>query len=59
MTHGAEVLEGLREPAGALRAAIPEVYAGFGQLHKAVFSDGALDVKTKELIALALAVTKQ
>ena len=30
--------------------------AGFGQLHKATMTDGALSLKVKELMALALAV---
>ena len=39
-----------------LRPAIPEVTHAFGQLAKAATKDGALDKKTKELIALALGV---
>jgi AhpD family alkylhydroperoxidase len=39
-----------------LRRAIPEVYGGFGTLHEAALADGALDTRTKELIALAIAV---
>lgn len=58
-THGAEVLEGLREPATALRSQIPDVYAGFGALHKAALTDGVVDAKTKELIALAVGVSQQ
>ena len=41
-----------------LRRAIPEAYKGFGELHRAAFADGALDVATKELIALAIAVVE-
>jgi AhpD family alkylhydroperoxidase len=32
------------------------VYRGFGELQKAAFAAGALDPRTKELIALAIAV---
>jgi AhpD family alkylhydroperoxidase len=39
-----------------LRADIPDVMAGFGELARAASRDGALDKKTKELIALALGV---
>ena len=39
-----------------LRAGIPEVVKGFGELARAATQDGALDKKTKELIALALGV---
>lgn len=55
-SHGVEVLADLREPARALRSAIPQVYAGFSELHKAALASGAVDAKTKELIALALSV---
>jgi AhpD family alkylhydroperoxidase len=59
MTHGKQVLDDLREPSSALRAQIPDVYAGFSQTHKAALSDGHLDAKTKELIAFAIAVSQQ
>lgn len=39
-----------------LRADIPDVMKGFGDLARAATRDGALDKKTKELIALALGV---
>jgi AhpD family alkylhydroperoxidase len=43
-----------------LRDAIPDVYAGYvAQQKAAVASDGALPAKVKELIALAIAVSKQ
>lgn len=42
-----------------LRDHIPAVFDGYGALNAAVLGDGALDAKTKELIALAIAVTKQ
>ena len=35
---------------------IPETMKAFSELHHAAASDGALDAKTKELIALAIAV---
>lgn len=59
MTHGHAVQEALREPARALRRAIPEVYDGYRRLHAAAYAPGALDAKTKELIALAIAVSTQ
>jgi AhpD family alkylhydroperoxidase len=58
-SHGSDVLAGLREPSRELRRLIPDVYAGFVELHKAALKPGVLDVKTKELIALAIAVSKQ
>ena len=59
MSHGHAVQDELREPARALRQAIPDVYAGYRQLHGAAYAAGALDQKTKELIALAIAVSKE
>jgi AhpD family alkylhydroperoxidase len=59
MGHAHDVQEELREPARALRSAIPEVYEGYRTMHAAAYADGALDRKTKELIALAIAVSKE
>jgi AhpD family alkylhydroperoxidase len=59
MGHYAEVAASLAEPTRSLRAASPEVWAGFGQLHQAAVADGALPARTKELMALAIAVVKQ
>jgi AhpD family alkylhydroperoxidase len=59
MSHGHAVQDELREPARALRRAIPEVYDGYRQMHAAAYAAGALDQKTKELIALAIAVSKE
>ena len=41
-----------------LRRAVPAVYQGFGDLHQAAFAAGALDTRTKELIALAIGVVE-
>jgi AhpD family alkylhydroperoxidase len=59
MAYGKEVQDGLREPYHSLRAALPEVFRAYGELSRSVMSAGALDVKTKELIALAISVSKQ
>lgn len=56
--HGRNVLDELSPLHRQLRRAIPEVYAGFGELHHAAFAAGDLDVKTKELIALAIGVVE-
>lgn len=58
-TYGSEVLDELNPLHRRLRRAIPEVYKGFGELHHAAFSPGALDVRTKELIAMAIAVVER
>ena len=47
-------LEGLM---GQLAAEAPQVMDGFTKLHEASTEDGALDKKTKELIALAIGIT--
>lgn len=39
-----------------LRAGMPQLMQGFGALSKAAMAAGALDPKTKELIALAIGV---
>lgn len=42
-----------------IRKETPEVMAGFSTLSQAAFKDGALDRKTKELIAMALGVANR
>lgn len=58
MGYGRDVQRELRKPARELRRAIPEVYEGFSQLSHAALAPGALDAKTKELIALTIAVSQ-
>lgn len=58
-THGKSVLDALAPLGRDLRQAIPDVYKGFGDLHHAAFAPGALDTKTKELIAVAIGVVEQ
>ena len=59
MDHYHDVVADLVEPTTSLREAIPEVWAGFRQLHDAAIADGALPAKIKELMALTIAVVKQ
>ncbi len=54
-----DVAKDLREPTRDLRAAIPDVWSGFAQLHEAAVAEGSLPAKVKELMALAIAVVKQ
>jgi AhpD family alkylhydroperoxidase len=54
-----DVINELREPTRSLQAALPAAWEGFGRLHSAVLADGALPARTKELLALAIAVVKQ
>jgi AhpD family alkylhydroperoxidase len=58
MGHYRDVIGDLIEPTTSLREASPEVWAGFGQLHKAAVADGVLPARVKELMALTIAVVK-
>jgi AhpD family alkylhydroperoxidase len=58
-TYGTAVLDGLRPLHRELIRKIPEAYKGFQALHQAAFAAGSLDVKTKELIALAIGVVER
>jgi AhpD family alkylhydroperoxidase len=57
--HGKDVLDELRPLHRELRRAIPDVYRSFTEFHHASFAAGALDVKSKELIALAISVIER
>ena len=57
--YGMPILDELGPLHRALRRNIPEVYKGFQALHGAAFAPGALDVKTKELMAFAIAVVER
>jgi AhpD family alkylhydroperoxidase len=59
MSYGNTVRDELRVPTRELRHAIPQVYAGYKELHDSALAAGALDARTKELIALAIAVSKE
>jgi AhpD family alkylhydroperoxidase len=56
-SYGKAVQDELAPIGRDLRNAIPNVYRGFGEMHAAAFAPGSLDAKTKELIALAIAVS--
>ena len=59
MSYGKVVRDELRVPTRELRHAIPQVYAGYKELHDAALAPGALDARIKELIALAIAISKE
>jgi AhpD family alkylhydroperoxidase len=59
MIHPNEVLGELRQPARDLREHVPDVIGGYAAMQRAAMADGALSAKFKELIALALAVTRE
>jgi AhpD family alkylhydroperoxidase len=54
-----ETIAELAGPTRELREAIPDVWAGFADLHRAAVADGAMPARVKELMALAIAVVKQ
>ncbi len=51
-----DILKSLNAGTAGVRSQIPAVYEGFGAMYKATYSDGALLAKTKELIAVGIAV---
>lgn len=52
------ITKDISEYVGELRKAAPDAMAGFSAMAKGALQDGALDKKTKELIALAIGVAK-
>jgi AhpD family alkylhydroperoxidase len=59
MEHFHQVQADLREPYRELSEAIPDVIAGYGALHTAAMAEGALSMRMKELIALAISITRE
>jgi AhpD family alkylhydroperoxidase len=59
MGDGSVVRDEVQALGRELRRVIPEVYRGYARLHQAALAPGALDARTKELIALAIAVTRE
>ncbi|MDE3071005.1 MAG: carboxymuconolactone decarboxylase family protein [Acidobacteriota bacterium] len=59
MASAHDVVKDLAEPARALRTEIPDVIEAYVGLRNAAMSDGALSIKVKELIALAIAATRE
>jgi len=59
MTSAREIQDEIIPLGRQLREAIPDVYAGYAGLQRAAMADGALPVRIKELIALAIAVTRE
>jgi AhpD family alkylhydroperoxidase len=55
----AALREDTRKLGRELRRAIPDTYRAYGQLHSTALAPGALSTSTKELIALAIAVTRE
>lgn len=51
-----QLTHGISSNLAQLRQTQPDVMKGFGEIGKAAMSGGAIDAKTKELIALAIGV---
>jgi AhpD family alkylhydroperoxidase len=58
MTDWAQVIKETQKAGALLRKANPAAANGFYGMREAMHGDGALDAKTRELIAVAVAVTK-
>jgi AhpD family alkylhydroperoxidase len=54
-----QLQEDLRGPYRALREAIPDVMTAYSGLSGAAMADGTLSGKVKELIALAVSITRE
>jgi len=54
-----EEMRDIKKDLGALRPAIADVSVAFGDLARAATEAGALDTKTKELLAVAIGIAKQ
>ena len=59
MPHYHEVMDELRAPYQELQEVVPGVALAYAELHKAAMGEGELSAKVKELIALAIAVTRE
>lgn len=55
--HYPDITKEITAGSRILRKEIPDVMAGFSAMASAAGTDGALDKKTKELIALAIAIS--
>jgi AhpD family alkylhydroperoxidase len=59
MGHWHDVIGDLSASTRSLRAAIPEAWSGFAQMHKGAMQEGVLSVALKEVIALVVAVAQE
>ena len=59
MDNAQQTLDGMRAPVKALREAVPGVWQAYVDMHRAAMADGALPARIKELIALAIAATRE
>jgi AhpD family alkylhydroperoxidase len=57
--HHGELLETLGAPYRELQETIPGVVSGYAEMHRGAMGEGELPAKFKELIALAIAITRE
>ncbi len=57
--HIHDIQEEIADAGRSLRDRIPDVYSGYVRLSTAAMADGEVSTKTKELIALAIAATRE
>ncbi|MBS1195722.1 MAG: alkylhydroperoxidase like protein AhpD family [Actinobacteria bacterium] len=56
MGHWHDVSAALADPSRSLRAAIPDTWGGFAQMHKEAMKEGVISAAMKEVIALVISV---
>jgi AhpD family alkylhydroperoxidase len=59
MDHMDPIREELRGPALELRSLIPDVVRGYGELSSAAMAPGELSSAMKELVAMAISITRE
>ena len=57
--HAHDVLADLRTPVRALRELTPDAWSAYVHLHSAAMAEGELSTSVKELMALAIAISKE
>lgn len=56
MGYYRDMVKSLNAGTAGVKAKIPNVYQGFGDMYRAAYADGALSAKVKELMAVSIAV---
>ena len=59
MDDAHQTLKSLGGQGRKLRELIPDVYSAFVDMDRAAMKDGALPARTKQLVALAIAITRE
>lgn len=59
MDHVHDLSEEIQAKAKAMRTLVPDVFSGYTRMAQAATAEGALATKHKELVALAIAATRE